>query len=64
MLRFIKHNMTSIDNIEIFPILSLLIFVIFFAIVITYVIMMKKPQIKELSATPFEEGELDEMDIN
>jgi hypothetical protein len=56
--------MTSIDNIEIFPILSLLIFVIFFAIVITYVIMMKKPQIKELSATPFEEGELDEMDIN
>lgn len=64
MLRFIKHNMSSIDNIEIFPILSLLIFVIFFAIVITYVIMMKKPQIKKLSATPFEEGELDEMDIN
>ena len=64
MLRFIKHNMTSIDNIEIFPILSLLIFVIFFAGVLFYVFTMKKPQIKELSSTPFETGELDETDIN
>lgn len=56
--------MTSIDNIEIFPILSLLIFVIFFAAVLFYVFTMKKPQIKELSATPFEAGELDETDIN
>lgn len=59
MLRFIKHNMTSIDNIEIYPILSLLIFVIFFAAVLTYVIKMKKTRVTELSATPFEDGELE-----
>jgi cbb3-type cytochrome oxidase subunit 3 len=57
MLRFIKHNLTSIDSIEFYPILSLLIFVIFFILVITYVIRMKKTHITELSASPFEEGE-------
>lgn len=54
MLRFIKHNLTSIDGVSIFPLISLLIFVIFFALVITYVIRMKKSEINTLSALPFE----------
>ena len=57
MLRFIKHNLTSIDSIEFYPLLSLLIFVIFFALVLTYVIRMKKTQVQELSAIPFEMDE-------
>ena len=57
MLRYIKHNLTSIDNIEIYPMISLLIFVVFFTIVITRVITMKKSDITELSSMPFEEGE-------
>ena len=56
MLRFIKHNLTTIDGVSIYPILSLLIFVIFFLIVITYVIRMKKTEINELSNLPFEEN--------
>jgi hypothetical protein len=55
MLRFIKHNLTGIDGVAIYPILSLLIFVIFFALVITYVIRMKKKEIEILSSIPLEE---------
>jgi hypothetical protein len=54
MLRFIKHNLTNIDGIELYPLLSLLIFIIFFAVVITMVIRMSKAEVKELSDIPFE----------
>ena len=57
MLRFIKHNLTGIDGIEIYPILSLLIFVLFFTVVITYVVRMKKSEVDTLSAIPFEDDE-------
>jgi fructose-specific phosphotransferase system IIC component len=56
MLRFIKHNLSSIDGISIYPILSLLIFVLFFILVITYVVRMKKAEITELSSIPLEEN--------
>lgn len=62
MLRFIKHNLTGIDGVEIYPILSLLIFVLFFAMVITYVIRMKKKDIEVLSSIPLEDSELVEND--
>ncbi len=55
MLRYIKHNLTGIDGVEIYPIFSLLIFVLFFVIVIAYVVRMKKPEIDMLSAIPFED---------
>lgn len=55
MLRYIKHNLTGIDGVAIYPIISLLIFALFFAIVLTYVIRMKKSRIDELGALPLEE---------
>ena len=55
MLRFISHNMTGIDGIEIFPILSLLIFTLFFAFVITYVVKMSRAQVEEVSSIPLED---------
>ena len=61
MLRFIKHNLTSIDGVSIYPIISLLIFLLFFAFMLTYVIRMKKKEVNELSNIPFEtntEGEI------
>lgn len=57
MLRFIKHNLTSIDSIEIYPIISLLIFVLFFALVIFYVIRMKPARINELSSSPLDDSD-------
>ena len=61
MLRFIKHNLTSIDGVSIYPIISLLIFFLFFDFMLTYVIRMQKKEVNELSNIPFEtntEGEI------
>lgn len=54
MLKFVKHNMESISGIEIFPIISLLIFFIFFVALYTWVYTYKKEKISEMSMLPFE----------
>lgn len=60
MLRFIKHNLTNIDGVEIFPLLSLLIFVLFFAFVLTRVIRMTKTDVAELSNIPLNDSSIEE----
>lgn len=60
MLRFIKHNLTSIDGVSIFPMISLLIFVLFFALVLTRTYRMSKASVNELSGIPLE----DEVEMN
>ena len=55
MLRYIKHNLTEIDGVNIYPLISLLIFIIFFVVMFTYVARMKKSRIEELGALPFED---------
>lgn len=62
MLRFIKHNLTEIDGVSIYPIISLLIFVLFFVVMFTYVVRMKKSKIETLGAIPLEDGETLEND--
>lgn len=59
MLRFIKHHLTGIDGVQIYPIISLLIFVLFFIAVITYATKMKRKDIDELSQIPFESDKED-----
>ena len=54
MLKFIKHHMTGIEGIEIYPIISLLIFFIFFALLFLWVITAKKDYIEQVSNLPFE----------
>ncbi len=56
MLRFVKHHLDSIVGIEIFPLISLLIFVIFFTALIIYVIKIKKSDIDEISQIPLNEN--------
>ncbi|MCW4469676.1 CcoQ/FixQ family Cbb3-type cytochrome c oxidase assembly chaperone [Flavobacterium sp. MFBS3-15] len=53
MLKFVKHNLESIAGIEIYPIISLLIFFIFFVGLYTWVYTYKKDKIEELSNLPF-----------
>lgn len=60
MLRFIKHNLTNIDGVEIFPLLSLLIFVLFFAFVLTRVIRMTKTDVAELSNIPLNDSSIED----
>ena len=57
MLRYIKHNLTGIDGVEIYPILSLLIFVLFFTAVILFVVKMNKKHVDQMSALPLENDE-------
>lgn len=55
MLRYIKHNLTEITGIEIYPIISLLIFVLFFTVVIWRTMRMTKSEVSKFSNIPLEE---------
>lgn len=61
MLRFIKHSLTGIAGVEIFPMISLLIFVLFFAIMFARVLRMSKSEVTELSDIPMEDGVIEEV---
>lgn len=54
MLKFIKHHMTEIDGIEVYPILSLLIFFLFFSALAWWVISSKKEYIDKVSQLPLQ----------
>ena len=56
MLRFIKHHLDTIQGIEIYPIISLLIFFLFFAAVIWYVVNTSKKSIHESEMLPFDDN--------
>lgn len=51
-----KEILSSIENIEIYPIISLLIFVIFFVAMFIWVIKVDKSYIKEMSDMPLGEN--------
>ncbi|MBL4667865.1 MAG: CcoQ/FixQ family Cbb3-type cytochrome c oxidase assembly chaperone [Flavobacteriales bacterium] len=52
MLRFINGNLTTIDGIEIFPLISLVIFTVFFIGLFWWVFTAKKSYIKEMEEQP------------
>ena len=54
MLKFIKHNLSSIDGVEIYPIISLLLFFLVFISMIFFVIKMPKTRIDEVSQLPLD----------
>ncbi len=54
MLRFIKHNLTGMLNVEIYPLISLVMFTLFFAVMLWYVIKMSKNRVTEMSAMPLD----------
>jgi cytochrome c oxidase cbb3-type subunit 4 len=54
MLRFIKHNLTGMLHVEIYPMISLIMFTLFFAVMLWYVIKMSKNRVDEMSAMPLD----------
>ena len=54
MLKFVKGNLENIDGVEIYPIISLLIFFIFFVVLFWWVFTAKKAHIKEVSNIPLD----------
>ncbi|MDP5045483.1 MAG: CcoQ/FixQ family Cbb3-type cytochrome c oxidase assembly chaperone [Leeuwenhoekiella sp.] len=55
MLKFIKQNLENIDGVAIYPIISLLIFFLFFVALFLWVFTAKKEHIKEVSNIPFDD---------
>lgn len=55
MFEQIKHNMETIAGVEIYPIVSLLIFFLFFVGLGFWVLSYKKERITELSNMPLED---------
>lgn len=64
MLKFIKHNLDSISGVEVYPIISLLIFFIFFVVLYAWVYTYKKETISEMSNLPLNESELNINSLN
>ncbi|MUP47312.1 CcoQ/FixQ family Cbb3-type cytochrome c oxidase assembly chaperone [Gramella sp. BOM4] len=60
MLKFVKGPLESIDGVEIYPIISLLIFFIFFTALFWWVITARKDYIRDVSYIPLE---LEEQEI-
>lgn len=56
MLKFIKHNMETINGIEIYPIISLSIFFTIFVVYAIYAFRFKKSKIDILSQLPLEDN--------
>lgn len=54
MLKFIKGNLENIEDVQILPIISLLIFFSFFVGLLIHVFSQKKDYIEEVSHIPLE----------
>lgn len=54
MLKFVKNHMESIEGIATYPMISLLIFFIFFALLFLWVFTASKSYIKEVSELPLD----------
>lgn len=54
MLKFVKGHMESIVGIEVYPIISLLIFFIFFVLLFWWVFTAKKDYLKVMEEIPLE----------
>ncbi|MCK7591873.1 CcoQ/FixQ family Cbb3-type cytochrome c oxidase assembly chaperone [Subsaxibacter sp. CAU 1640] len=54
MLKFVKNHMESIAGIEIYPLISLMIFFLFFVALFWWVITAEKDYIKTVSELPLD----------
>ena len=61
MLKFVKNHMDSIAGIEIYPIISLLIFFTFFVALFYWVFTAKKDYIKTVSNLPLDNPKNDDL---
>ena len=62
MLRFIKHNLATIDGVSFYAIVSFLVFFSIFIGMLIYVFIIPKKTIEELSNLPLEKNELNNIE--
>lgn len=56
MLKFIKGHMTSLDGVEWYPIITLIIFMLIFVGAIYLALRAKRPYLDEMEQLPLEDG--------
>ena len=54
MLKFIKHHLDTIAGVEIYPIISLLLFFTIFTLMLIYVFKKKKKTLEDKSNSPLD----------
>ena len=57
MLKFVKHHMETIAGVEIYPIISFVIFFTFFIGLTLYVILLRRGYVEELENIPLNEND-------
>ena len=57
MFKFVKQYAESIDGISIYPMISLVIFFLFFVVLLYYVKKIDKSKVTEISRIPLDENE-------
>ena len=57
MLKYIKNHMESMEGIATYPMISLLIFFVFFTLLFWWVLTASKKHIKEMSELPLDENQ-------
>ena len=61
MLKFIKGNLENIDGVQIYPMISLMIFFVFFVVLFWWVFTAKKEHINEVSRIPLDNQNEDQI---
>lgn len=54
MFKFIRNHADKIENIDIYPLIGLVLFVAFFVLVLIWVKSMSKEQVESLSSLPLD----------
>mgnify|MGYP003092144500 FL=1 len=57
MIKFIKHHMSSIEGVSLYPIISLIICFTFFIVLFWWVLSYKKKDLNEISNLPFNDDD-------
>jgi cytochrome c oxidase cbb3-type subunit 4 len=55
MLKFVKHHLTNITGIEVYPLISFGIFFVFFVGLLAYVVMERKEYINKMKNMPLDD---------
>ncbi|TAH23886.1 MAG: CcoQ/FixQ family Cbb3-type cytochrome c oxidase assembly chaperone [Cytophagales bacterium] len=56
MLKFIKYHLTSIGHIEIYPLISFVVFFLFFLVMLTLILRSDKKFIIKMQNLPLEDS--------
>ena len=60
MLKFIKHHLETIVGIELFPLISFMIFFIFFLLMIGWLMISNKEEMRKVSQLPLDQNNQEE----